>query len=331
MVRLALAVTAAAAIIVSAPVVQQAFAAVNNFFPSIAVAATAVPTVVAALIAATRIRHRRRLRFGALALSLVIGGAYVVANALSGPEAFHFVEYGLLAWLIYRAVPPAADGSVLIVPLVAGIVVGVLDEWYQWFVPIRAGELRDVVLDAVAAACGVLFAISADPPRRLTLRLSRESAPRVGVAVAAMLLLLIAFAGSVHVGYEVRDPEIGSFLSRYPATQLSMLAFDRAQQWRTAPPVTIRRFWREDQYLSEGLWHVQRRNDAWAQGDLAVAWHQNLILERFFEPVIDVATYASASPQRWPAAQRDEAASRPGVDRRPSADRMYRWPLYVLQ
>jgi hypothetical protein len=88
---------------------------------------------------------------------------------------------------------------------------------------------------------------------------------------------------------------------------------------------------REDQYLSEGLWHVQRRNEAWQNEDLAVAWRENLILEKFFAPVLDAQTYASATPQRWPSEQRAEAASRPGVDRRPRACSDYRWPLYVFR
>ena len=331
MVRLALAVAAAAAIILSAPVVQQAFTALNRVFPSIGLAATATPIAVAVLIAAARIRRQRRLRFAALALSLAIGVAYVVVDALTPTESFHFVEYGLLALLFYLAVRPEDDGSLLILPLLAGIATGVLDEWFQWFVPIRAGELRDIVLDAAASVCGVLFAISVRPPRRFTLELADGSRGRVWACTAATLALVAAFAFTVHVAHEVRDPDIGSFVSRYSAAQLAAFAPDRAERWRTSPPLTIRRFSREDQYLSEGLWHVQRRNEAWGKGDLATAWRENLILEKFFEPVLDARTYASETPQRWPAEQRAEAAARPGVDRRPSESAGYRWPVFVLR
>lgn len=330
MVRLALAVAAAAAIIASAPVVQLAFTAINRVFPSIGLAATAVPVAVAVLLAAARARDRRRLRFAALAFSLGLGAAYVVGGALTATESFHFVEYGLLACLFYLAVLPAGDGSVLILPLLAGIATGVLDEWFQWFVPIRAGELRDIALDAAASLCGVLFAISLRPPPRLTLTLARPSAVRVRIGATAALALLAAFALTVHVGYQVSDPAIGIFVSRYTPAQLTALSRDRADRWRRDPPVTIHRFGREDQYLSEGLWHVQRRNSAWESGDLAAAWRENLILETFFGPVLDARTYASASAQRWPAEQRAAAASRPGVDRRPAASDDYRWPLYVF-
>jgi hypothetical protein len=334
MVRLALAVAAAAAIIASAPVVQQAFTAINGVFPSIGLAATALPIAVAVLLASARVRDRRRLRFAALALSIGGGTAYVALGGLTATESFHFVEYGLLACLFYFALLPAGsgsgDGSILVLPLLAGVATGVVDEWFQWFVPIRAGELRDILLDAAASLCGVLFAVSLSPPPQVTLSLHRRGRRRVLVGAAATLVLLAGFAVTVHVGHEVRDPDIGTFASRYTAVQLETLSHDRSSQWRTDPPVTIHRFGREDQFLSEGLWHIQRRNTAWEMNDLALAWRENLILEKYFAPVLDVATYASPAPQRWPAAQRAEAASRPGVDRDPVVDTEYRWPLYVF-
>ncbi len=142
--------------------------------------------------------------------------------------------------------------------------------------------------------------------------------------------LVAAFALTVHVAHEVSDVDIGTFVSRYSEAQLAAFAADRAGRWRTGPPVTVRRFSREDQYLSEGLWHVQRRNEAWEQGAIGAAWRENLILEKFFAPVLDAQTYASDAPQRWPAEQRAEAASRPDIDRRPSASAEYRWPVYVF-
>jgi len=330
MVRVALAVAAAAAVILSAPFVQQGFAAAYTVFPAIGVTATVLPIAAAILVAAARIRHQRRLRFTALVLSVAIGVAYVRLNALTPTESFHFVEYGLLGCLFYFALPPAGDWSILVLPLIAGIATGTLDEWFQWFIPIRAGEMRDIALDAVASLCGVVFAISLRSPPPLPPRLARRSAAWVALSATAALALFAFFVFTVHVGYEVRDPEIGMFVSRFTPAQLAALANDREVEWRASPPVVIRRLSREDQYLSEGLWHVERRNGAWENDDIPTAWRENLILEKFFAPVLDAQTYASATSHRWPAEQRAEAASRPGVDRRPSERDDYRWPLYVF-
>jgi hypothetical protein len=80
----------------------------------------------------------------------------------------------------------------------------------------------------------------------------------------------------------------------------------RASAWRVNPPARLRRLSREDQYLDEGLWHVRRRNMA----DLDEAWRENLILERFFAPVLDIPTYASPNGNRWPAEQRADVVNR---------------------
>ena len=39
---------------------------------------------------------------------------------------------------------PSGDGSIIVLPILAGIATGILDEWFQWFVPVRAGEIRDI-------------------------------------------------------------------------------------------------------------------------------------------------------------------------------------------
>jgi hypothetical protein len=93
---------------------------------------------------------------------------------------------------------------------------------------------------------------------------------------------------------------------------------------------------REDQYLTEALWHVQQRNEAWVAGAFERAWRENLIVERYFSPVLDAPTYAGRSGQRWPAEQAAaadmkaaEAAARRAVDPDPALIPVYRYPLLV--
>ena len=78
----------------------------------------------------------------------------------------------------------------------------------------------------------------------------------------------------------------------------------------TAPPLNIPRLSREDQYLDEGLWHVRERNRRWDAEQITAAWHENLILERFFAPVLDRPSYVSASGNRWPPEHRADAHAR---------------------
>jgi hypothetical protein len=298
------------------------------------IGATVVPVGAALVAALLRIRERRALRYLALLSSVCLGGFYVVFDSLSFTECFHFVEYGLLAWLFYRSFKgsgiseSADDSSLIVLPMLAGLVVGIMDEWFQWFIPIRAGEVRDITLDLVAAACGLLFAVGLDPSQRLTFGFRKQSILQVGVGTALAAVTFSFFVFSVHVGHEVREPRIGTFRSRYSGDELRSLSRDRVERWAVNPPVTLVRVSREDQYLSEGLWHVQRRNTAWEASDFSMAWRENLILETFYAPVLDTPSYAGAG-HRWPPEQRAEVESRPDLDRAPTVSDAYRYPLLI--
>jgi hypothetical protein len=331
--RFAAACAFGAAMILSAPFVQQLFTVVSTRWPeesrALGIAASAVPAAAVLFAALRRIRDRRPLRYVLAALGAGLAVAYILMAELTFTEAFHFVEYGILAILFYRVWPGVDDWSIVALPLLAGAAVGSVDEWFQWFIPIRAGEARDVLINVVATACGLLVAVAVDPPARMRLALDRRSRRAVTTAAGAALVAFGLFFLIVHVGYDVHDPEIGSFRSRYDAAELGGAARDRAVRWRAAPPIAQRRLGREDHYLSEALWHVQRRNRAWEAGDAVTAWRENRILEKFYAPVLETPTYADPAGHRWPEAQRGDAAARVGGALQPYASDAYVYPLYT--
>ena len=264
---------------------------------------------VAILIAFVRIRERRLQRFALLLVALVFGGVYMWWTAtpyaeVNAVERVHFVEYGLIAFLFYRAWRRAGDWSIVILPLLAGFTVGTFDEWLQWFIPFRVGEAHDVFINLAALVCGLLFALALLPPANFKARLQPASWRRLGAAAALVWLVFAGFISQVHLGRMVIAADFGRFRSHYTEDELNALQGQRAVLWRTKPPIGIKRLSREDQYLDEGLWHVRRRNTA----EVDEAWHENLILERFFVPVLDLPTYASPNGNRWPQEQRDNLA-----------------------
>ena len=317
---LALAIVVAVAVVVSAPFVGELRAWMRTQFPGNFVRIVAVVggalLVVALAAAALRIRDRRLSRYGRIALALAIATGYSLFNAGTNVESnaverFHFLEYGLITFLFYRAWRPLGDLSTLALPVLAGLIVGAAEEWLQWFIPNRVGELRDIFLNLVAIGCGLLFSTAVLPPDPFVARLPRASRPRVYRMAAATVLVLAAFIHTVHLGYEVRDPEVGTFTSRYDRDTLLALQAAKAEEWRTnPPPLVIRRVSREDQYFSEGIEHVMERNERWAAGEFAVAWRENLILEKYFVPVLDTPTYAGKAGHRWPPEQRTDAEAR---------------------
>jgi VanZ family protein len=296
---------------------------------------------IAAAVAAAfiRIKGHRGKRIAAMAAAIGVGLAYTT-NLSTGDatidavERVHFIEYGLIAVLFYRVWRRAGDPSTMVLPLLCGFIVGTLDEWLQWFIPYRVGEMHDVFLNLTALACGVLFGIALEPPPTFTLRSHGRAPARIGVAAAAAVLVLAAFVSSVHLGYTHDIDGIGQFQSQHTVEELNALQADRAQRWLTQPPIGISRLSREDQYLDEGFWHVRERNLRWDEGDISAAWHENLILERFFTPVLDSPTYASKTGTRWPPEHRSDAQARQPSTAAPfvstAAPRpIYTWPKVV--
>lgn len=337
-VRLATAVTISAAVIASAPFVGDIRSAILRAFPSqfqlIIGAAIAASVAAALIVAVVSIRDRRSLRF--LGLAVAIGGAMTYARLVATGnllvdvvEHVHFVEYGLVAWLFYRAWRPFDSGVAIIWPLLAGTLVGIVDESVQAFIPGRVGEAHDIFLNVVAVGCGLCFAVSVDPPADLGIPLRRSVVRPIAYGVSVVLVAFAAFFHAVHLGYELYDPGIGMFWSHYDSATLMAMSADRAVRWRADPPTQPRRLSHEDEYLSEGLWHIQERNRAWGAGDPFSAWRENLILERFFAAVLDTSTFASPVPSRWPAPQRDETAARVASDPGIYVSRAAPYPIYA--
>lgn len=79
----------------------------------------------------------------------------------SPEEALHFVQYGILAVLVLRAVSVRAESrnpSAYLTAAAVCVLIGAGDEILQWLVPERFFDFRDIGLNAVASL-GVLVAI----------------------------------------------------------------------------------------------------------------------------------------------------------------------------
>lgn len=318
--RLLIACAVSAAIVLSAPFMGRLQSLLRSSLSARAYVIGLGVLVAAAIggaivVAFVRIRERRGRRLAIMAAALVVGAVYTAALSTGDAEQdaverVHFLEYGVIAVLFYRVWRRSADPSAVVLPILCAFAVGTLDEWLQWFIPYRVGETHDVILNLTAIVCGTLFGIALEPPPGFTWRLRRDGMARLGAVAAIVGLIFAGFVGSVHLGHRLAVDGIGVFMSRHTVAELEAAARDRAERWLTSPPVGIGRLSREDQYLDEGVWHVRERNRTWDAGDATTAWRENLILERFFAPVLDRATYVSLSGNRWPAEHRADAQAR---------------------
>ena len=265
---------------------------------------------------APRSGRRRFPRYGALICAVGCAVWFSVLEATGNPDVdvvqrFHFVEYGVITFLFYRAWLPLEDPAIFVMPILAGLVVGTADEWLQWFIPNRVGEIADILLNVFAIGCGLLFSLGADPPDHFQWTFRPRSILRVGRLAAMTIVTLALFVHIVHLGYDIRDQEVGTFKSRYSMSALAALADAKRAEWRIhPPPLVLQRVSREDQYMTEGVTHVQRRNELLAANDVKGAWMENLILEKYYVPVLDTASYVSRTGHRWSAEQRAAFNSR---------------------
>jgi VanZ family protein len=326
--RLLVACAVSAAVVLSAPFMGRLQSLLRSSLSTRAYVIGLGVLVAAAIggaivVAFLRSRERRGGRLAAMAAAIVIGALYTAALSTGEPEQdaverIHFLEYGMIAVLFYRVWRRSADPSAVVLPILCAFAVGTLDEWLQWFIPYRVGETHDVILNLTAIVCGTLFGIALEPPfdfaqgkpQGFTWRLHRASMSRLGIVAAIVGLVFAGFVSSVHLGHRLTVDGIGVFMSRHTAEELEAAEHDRSQRWLTSPPVGIHRLSREDQYLDEGVWHVRERNRTWDEGDITAAWRENLILERFFEPVLDRPTYVSLNGNRWPPEHRADAEAR---------------------
>jgi hypothetical protein len=308
------------------------------FVMAIAVGGVAAAALIPALV---RVRQRRVQRGAAVAAGLVLALAYAAWSRtgqadVDAVERVHFVQYGLITALFYAAWRRSGDWSLLVLPVMASTIVALCEEWLQWFLPSRVGELRDVGLNLSASASVLLICLGLAPPPRLAPRLTAASRRHLGWAGAALVCACAAFVHAVHLGHEIVDAQSGTFRSRYSVGELASLAAARARQWKAAPPRHASLWSREDQYLGEGLAHIRRRNDAWDAGEFSAARAENLILEKYFAPVLDIPTTGSPGGHRWPDEQRAHAeqahaaAGASGVYASDALPLIVLWPPWML-
>jgi VanZ family protein len=319
--RFIVAIVVSTTLVLSAPFIGFVRSWIRATFPGqfvrIVGAAIAVLGAAALVAAILRIREHRLLRYGALLCALGCAVWFSVLEATGNPDVdvvqrFHFVEYGIITFLFYRAWRPLKDPAILVMPALAGLLVGTADEWLQWFIPNRVGEIADILLNGIAIGCGLLFSLGADPPETFQWTIRPESIIRVGRLTAITIGAVALFVHIVHLGYDIRDQEVGTFKSRYAMSMLPVIAEARRADWMAHPPLVLQRVSREDQYMTEGVTHVQRRNELLAGNNVRGAWMENLILEKYYAPVLDTPSYVSRTGHRWSAEQRASVNSRAG-------------------
>ena len=82
-----------------------------------------------------------------------------VPQLWAGDKVVHAVLYGVLAWLVVRALEPASRTPRALAAVLAGLLVfGWADEWHQQFIPGRSQSAADWLADGTGAALAIFTA-----------------------------------------------------------------------------------------------------------------------------------------------------------------------------
>lgn len=315
-----------------------------------------VLAAVAMLVAMVR-RDAVRLPRAGWPWLLGVAAAYAVGtHALrhSPEEALHLVEYGVLSWLLFRALRHRLhDPAIYVVAALLCALLGTVDELIQWAVPRRFWDFRDLaintsagVLMQVALARGVRPNGVAGPARATSVRLACRlasiwllillaCASNTPAGLAAMQARLPFLRGlnetMIEFGHLHRDPVAGAFYSRLTREELAAEDQERAVEVgellrqsgsdREYDAFLARHAPQVDPFVHEMRVHLFRRDRFWRDARaarerpdehaalIAVAWHEQALLERHFGRSL------RASGLDWPEDLRARArdAARPGA------------------
>ncbi len=171
-------------------------------------------------------------------------------------EAIHFLEYGLLGFLLFRALRHHfEDKSIYLTALLIGGLVGIFDEVLQWMIPRRIWDMRDIGLNALSCGLSQMAIWKGIRPELPSPRVQPKSIRILSyLAVTAILLLALCLSNTparVNIYTETfpflkflrneepmseeihkhRDPEIGIFYSRLTLGELERIDTERAEEY----------------------------------------------------------------------------------------------------
>jgi VanZ family protein len=247
----------------------------------------------------------RRVMWGILGFAGVV---WLLVDVGGLPlEMLHIVEYAALGALLHRALATAGGGAATaVLAVLLGTCVAYLDEGVQWLLPMRAGQVEDVWLDARAALAGVFVAAGAWAPAGGGTRRGWT----VPLGVAAALVVWTAAFQHLTVGFGMlHSPEPGlEFTSRLDLDELRTMDSTEGDAFgpliEHAMVMERREFFqiypaRKHPFLYEFLVHVGRRDSYYGKRELDVACGEQRILTAFW------GRTEARSPFAWTYSQRE--------------------------
>ncbi len=254
-------------------------------------------------------------------------------------EAIHFLEYGLLGFLLYKALlNHFHDKGIYFIAFAIGALVGIFDEFLQWMIPRRVWDFRDLGLNALSVGLVQIAIWKGINPKLSGVRLNSKSFRLISYLLAIYLVLFgICFSntpGRVQIytetlpflsflqkeepmnepTYKHGDPDIGVFFSRLKVEEIYKMDKERADEYSQ-----ILKEWQQKRYrdfldyfpgyaqpfLHEMRVHIFRRNKFFGQANETKEEKirkENLFIAYKENLILEkyFGNTLQASPYKWP-------------------------------
>ncbi len=211
-------------------------------------------------------------------------------------EQFHLIEYSILTWLYFLALKRVIkDEVVFFVLFLIVFFIGIVDEWTQFYMPDRVGELWDVSLNGISVGLTIILLSKAFYPGFSSSRISFRSIRIAGfLSICFILSFGVFFVTVTDWGFRHEDPKIGFFYSRFTLDELVEKDRREAKKYAMAIndlfPEKTQKYLRNqrarDKFQVEILAHLFRRDRYEEKGNYRVALKENLILTNYFHESI---------------------------------------------
>ena len=163
-------------------------------------------------------KRKQLLKFYNYLILLIILGIYTyfLLTMKVPTEKIHFIEYGLLSWFIYRALKKNInDISIFFITLFIGYPISLLDEFIQYLIPSRSGELVDAIWNFYSVALIQLFIVFVWKPQNIKLKIENKNFRLLIILIFISLISTSLFINiTSEFGIKIIDKEIGIFYSR---------------------------------------------------------------------------------------------------------------------
>jgi hypothetical protein len=171
-------------------------------------------------------------------------------------EVTHFLEYGLLSFLLFKAFSHhIKDNTIYLNSIFVVLIIGTLDEIIQWIVPGRVWNFKDVGLNVFSGILIQFIIWKVVRPKIISRKVSLKSF-RLTACLFSLGLVIIGLCASntpqrvykysqrisclsflqkqepmSRFGYKYKEPEIGIFYSRMSPKTLQKIDNNRGKEY----------------------------------------------------------------------------------------------------